>query len=86
MKMTLTHYDELKKLCISVKEKYPNITPESYRLNKIGKDTDERFRWDLFHTANKRARADFLHDLYKYLHDDQVRTALKRIVKEIYLQ
>ena len=45
------------------------------------KDVEKRLRWDLFHAA--KLNTWMCDNLYPYLHDEHVDTALKRIMKEI---
>lgn len=74
-------------MAAKVKENNPLISPFSYKKNQIGKDTDKRFRWDLFWASVgliKIEKPNFVNDMYKYLNDDHLDTAMKKIVKELY--
>ena len=49
------------------------------RADKV-KDLDKRFRWDLFYNSTTTV---FRFDLYEYLDDSHIDTALRRIVKPL---
>ncbi len=79
MKITTEHYNTLK-LGIA------NLDREKVLAHKaleLGKDKAMRFRWDLFHAAKLSHFAS--DNLYSYLGDNHIDTALKSIVKELEL-
>lgn len=47
------------------------------------KDINTRFRWDMFHRAMKTDKFQLQDELYEYLNDDHIDTALKKIVADI---
>jgi hypothetical protein len=57
-----------------------------HRRQKLGRDPDTRFAWDLFNASRIRIGdgggmpGDI--DLYSYLNDDHIATALKKYVRE----
>jgi hypothetical protein len=79
MKMTIEHFEALRKACKKTRDKHLHITPNSYIENNIGKDPVLRFRWDLFHASRRKTGYNFS----EYL-DSHIDTALRRIVKELY--
>lgn len=85
MKIQKDHFDILLQAAKKVKEAYPEFTLENYIKNKIGKDHEMRFRWDLLYGSKKFLPEHFVCDvLYKYLNDTHIDTALKRITKEVF--
>lgn len=84
MKIKDSHYNFLK-------EKITNIGVETILLHRKSlyndqriKDLNKRVRWDCFWIAARtnREELDKL-ELYSYLNDDHIDTALKKIMKEI---
>lgn len=56
---------------------------EAYRKGKFPradkvKDLDKRYRWDLFYIASLPVQ-----ELYAYLNDDHIDTALRKLVKPL---
>lgn len=88
MKIKESDYNTLKAAAQKVQKNSPEITPETYKTNKVGKDTNKRFRWDLYWSALKNLRGtnqnEFVSRIYKYADDSHIDTALKKIVKELY--
>lgn len=89
MKMSNETYAKLLEACQTVKAdpRHAGITPAYYREQKIGKNTDERFRWDMFWASmskNGRHNTEFYNEVTNGLNDSHIDTALKRIVKELY--
>jgi hypothetical protein len=74
MKMTNEHYNRLKILVEQTLSMNPNAL-QSYKDKNL---TMMRYRWDLYHTATFKDR-DLTSDLYKYLNDNNIDTALKAI-------
>ena len=80
MKMTQQHYDNLVASLRGVKGNHPTITPKSY--SDSGKPL-KRFMWEAFHVARNYGRTD-ISELYSYLNDSHIETALKKAVKEVW--
>ena len=83
MKMKSEHYQALKTAIAAVLEAYPEL-PDRYRNGQYPnadrtKDLNRRFRWDLFWAAKHR----FNIDVWDYLNDSHLDTALRRIVPEL---
>ena len=45
--------------------------------------SQKRFRWDLWYIGGSYRTTDFIYELYDYVNDTHIDTALKRIVKEL---
>lgn len=76
MKITEKHYLFMKKKMAENKNKIPAMA--IYEKNKL---SEKRYRWDL---VIKSGLLNFIcDDLYKYLNDSHIDTALRKIVKEI---
>ena len=73
MKIKKEDFNELK---IAIELFGPENWIESY---KESNQSAERFRWDIFHAVKHRDR--FVMDLYDYLNDATIYTALKKIIK-----
>jgi hypothetical protein len=87
MKIKSEHYSHLKaEIEKLVKFKSKNAVlayKESLKTDDRIKDLDKRFRWDLFKAA---CLVRFTcENLYNYLNDDHIDTALKSIIKELNL-
>lgn len=84
MKITATHF-EILRAAISALD-----TPENRQQYLDGKfsnsdkvrDLDTRYRFDLFHFAQLGGRfsTSYMRELYHYLNDDHIATALGKIV------
>lgn len=83
MKVSSTDYEQLLKAAKTIKDKCPDITPGLYKKNKIGKDTNRRFRWDMYWSIVKVLPLTTLNNI-RELKDNHIDTALKKIVKELY--
>ena len=83
MKMTIEHYTELKVSIAKIPEDH--FKKHKQFIIKEGKaiDINKRLRWDCFWFACKN-ECDLSHDLYEYLNDDHVDTALKKIIKDLF--
>ena len=77
MKMTLEHYNQVKAAIASI----PRELALEHKSKELGKDKDMRFRWDLFIAAKLSTFAS--DELYQYLNDDHIDTALKSVIKEL---
>lgn len=87
MKIKVEHYKILKQLIKDVKTTH-GLTKlleykESLKNDSRVKDLDKRFRWDLFWEIKAAERSKLVDDLYEYMNDDHIDTALKNIVKEV---
>ncbi len=80
--MKSNHFNEIVEGFKKLKEKFPQSTPESYKLNKIGKDTAKRFRWDAFWSLKGIVSYEALYQ--KDLNDNHIDTALKSAVKIVW--
>ncbi len=87
MKVTKAHYAEIKKGIETA------VNQISERSGKTVADWTEyyltqglsqkRFRWDLWHAAGSYRTTDFIYELYDYVNDKHIDTALKKIVNEL---
>jgi hypothetical protein len=88
MKIKQEHFDILRNGLKKVKEKYPNARQDYLNDSHLKGDRDKRFRWDALYAApieGYKYYADFLcKELYPYLKDDHIDTALRRIVNELW--
>lgn len=85
MKIQQDHYEILLQAAKKVKENYPEFTLQNYIDNKLGKDHERRFRWDLSYGMKKFLPDYFICDvLYKYMNNSHLDTALKKLVKEVF--
>lgn len=77
MKIKKSHYDYMK-------AQINKLDREAIKKHKdlgLGIDKNKRFRWDLFRAAGL---SNFASDeLYNYLNDTHIDSALKSIVKEL---
>ena len=85
MKMTQAHFEIIKSGIGKVLANHKNAVMryehgDFANANKV-KDINKRFRWDLFHAAGLTKFA--CDELYMYLTDDQIDTALRRITPTI---
>lgn len=79
MKITAEHYDVLKTAIARLSRE----ECLAHKALELGKDKNMRFRWDLLYMSKM---IDWVCDnLYTYLDDTHVDTALKSIVKELAL-
>ena len=81
MKITDEHYNQLKAMIAPLKDKLPAHREYIIAEGKA-KDVDKRLRWDALYSA-KGGNQFICDNLYKYLNDDHIDTALKAIMKEL---
>jgi hypothetical protein len=80
MKMTVEHYNHIKSAIMPNKEKIK--AHRQFIVNEgKAKDVEKRLRWDLTYYANLSGW--ICDNLYSYLDDTHVDTALRQIVREI---
>jgi hypothetical protein len=53
---------------------------QAYHALKLGKDTAQRFRWDLFWSIPAEERDPMVRGFYKYMNDSHIDTALRAYV------
>ena len=83
MKIEFQDYKILFDAVQTVRKNNPQMTLDYYMKNNLGKDHEERWRWDLLFAAKRFMPENFICGvLYKYLNDAHIDTALKKIVKE----
>ncbi len=84
MKMTAEHFATLKEACHKVLTENPNAQ-DTYHQHGL---TPKRFRWDVLYAAkiNDESSSRWICDnLYSYLNDTHIDTALKTIVGRYYV-
>lgn len=79
MKITPAHYSAIRSSIIPLADRFHGHR-EFLRLEGKSNDVEKRLRWDAFHASN---HAGILSDLYAYLNDDHIDTALRSIMREI---
>ena len=82
--MSKEHYTKLENsIRISIERNKYDIAALLQMFREEGL-TDERFRWALLHSSAIYRRCDFLNkELYPYLNDGHIDTALRKIVKTL---
>jgi len=81
LKMRPEHYETLKTAMLAKWSTCPDITPETYREQEIGKDHAMRFRWDLcYASVTSRWICDTLYPTG--LNDTHIDSALRQIIRE----
>ncbi len=75
MKMTKEHFEFIEKRVKKVIKENPNY----YKMYKESGLSDMRYRWDMLHMAG--CLTFTCQTLYKYLNDDHIDTALRKITK-----
>lgn len=80
MKMKPEHFQQMKEAFAVLDTE---VLREAYRKGTFKradavKDLDKRYRWDLFYAA-----ALPVQELYAYLNDDHIDTALRKLVKPL---
>jgi len=87
MKMKQEHYDALKEQISLFLDKVKQEHGRSFidlHMDYIEQGLSEkRFRWDLWYVSSNNRPPDFIDELYEYINDTHIETALKRIVKEL---
>jgi hypothetical protein len=87
MKVKPGHYDLMHKAMAQTKADNPEKTPAHYAANGRGKDTAKRHRWDCLYASRigdgpvSRWICD---NLYSYMDDSHLDTALRRIQRELW--
>lgn len=81
MKMRPEHYGILLKGFLELQ---PKIAGHRAYIISEGKggDLDKRLRWDIYH-AVCRQHETLVNDLYSYLHDKHIDTALKSVMRDL---
>jgi len=90
MKIKAEHYSLIKDKITAlgadkIKEHLEKLKVEKEKYNSI-KDINKRLRWDCFWAAfhhNAEEKNNLIKELYSYLNDEHIDTALKKIVGEI---
>lgn len=85
MKIRKEHFEHIRKQIHDHLRAKPDI-PENYRNGNFYraercKDVDKRFRWDMLYAAVSSAW--ICENLYPYLNDDHIDTALRNIVPNL---
>jgi len=83
MKITDTDYDKLSRYLETGVSAAGVEYLRDLRRQKLGKDVERRFAFDLLHIAQRVDRnclRFICDDLYEYLNDDHIYTALKHFV------
>ena len=83
MKIKAEHYEHMKQAISKVDKEIAASHKASLKDDPRVKDIDKRFRWDLLYAA--KLSIWMCDNLYSYMNDDHVDTALKNIVKELEL-
>ncbi len=80
MKIKPEHFAILEEACNKVIEDNPTITEETYTTQGL---TNKRFRWDVLYAAkiNNESSSRWICDnLYSYMDDTHIDTALRKIL------
>ena len=75
MKMKAKHYDRLRKLILEAK----GLTSAQEKLHPNW--SSERYRWNCLWNIPNEERQPLMQNLYSYLNDNHIDTALRRIFK-----
>ena len=81
MKIKPEHYAHIKKAISTLPRDKVLLHKEALKDDPRVKDQAMRFRWDLFWATRQESK--IIHDLYQYLNDTHIDTALRSIVKEL---
>jgi hypothetical protein len=81
MKMTLAHYNALKTQINAL----PRDKVLAHKALGLGMDKQKRYVWDIYSVISRNDSFTLQKELYEYLHDNHIETALKRIVIELAL-
>lgn len=81
MKMQLNHYDYIKDAMAGFTPAMLNDYREQLKAQGKAKDIEKRLRWDMLY--NSVSSVWICDNLYPYLDDTHIDTALKAIVKTI---
>lgn len=86
MKMTQLHYNTLKNY---IKEMVDGLGDElsiyvkNMRKLNTNRDVEKIIRWNLYHGVRLDKQTELTKQLYEYLNDNHIDTALKRIMTEL---
>lgn len=85
MKIKLEHFEQLKALiepldAPTLRTRYLN---KDFPRSDNVKNPDMRYRWDLMYMIPLCARRELFYEMYQYLNDDHIDTALRRIVRPL---
>lgn len=83
MKIKTEHYKEMLNVLSKVDKDAVRKHKESLKQDARVKDIEKRFRWDLLYAA--KLSPWICDNLYSYLDDSHIDTALKSIIKELEL-
>lgn len=81
MKMTPAHFTQLETMIKSANPDL-NMTDHLESLRTIG-FSEKRIRWDILFDVPYANRVTWFDEVYKYLNDDHIDTALKAVLKRI---
>lgn len=79
MKIKAEHYENLKTAIDSIDKGLL----QDHKALGLGHDPAKRFRWDTFYAVPAPVRGPLMAELYAYLNDAHIDTALKSIIKEL---
>jgi hypothetical protein len=82
MKMTVEDYDKLCDVIVPQDKagRRRQYFTRQFKNSAIVKDLDKRYRWDLLFFVPTSKREPLMKELYTYLNDDHIDTALRAIV------
>lgn len=83
MKIKTEHYKEMLNVLSKVDKDAVRKHKEALKQDARVKDIEKRFRWDLLYAA--KLSPWICDNLYSYLDDSHIDTALKSIIKELEL-
>ena len=81
MKMKPEHFAQLAAAVQVVRQNNPGVSAATYAAKGL---TEKRYRWDLLYACKIDGRSGnlWICDLYSYLNDDHIDTALRAVVKK----
>ncbi len=85
MKMMQDHYEQLKNACAVHRHKISDIRETIIKEGR-SKDVEKRVRWDILWSVSigdSNSSIWICDNLYSYLDDDHIDTALRNIMKEL---
>lgn len=86
MKMSDADFSQLREVIspLDTPERRQAYREGKYPRSEFTKDVNKRYRWDLIFAAGGRfQQGNFMSELYKYLTDDHIYTALKKLVPDL---
>lgn len=83
MKMQAAHYAHILNAIAAIPRDKAAAHKEALKSDPRVKDQAMRYRWDLFWAVRQESK--IIHELYQYLNDTHIDTALKSIVRELEL-